>query len=42
VVGREEGREEGQVYHNFRVFATEMANSVDVIRPYLWGGPGWP
>jgi hypothetical protein len=40
---REEAREEGQVHQdNFGVFATEIADLVDFIRPYLWGGPGWP
>ena len=41
-IAREGGREEGQVYQNFGVFATEMTDSVDAIRPYLRGGPGWP
>jgi hypothetical protein len=40
VVGQKNAREEGQgEQENFRVFATEMANSVDFIRPYLEGGP---
>ena len=43
---REEGRGEGQEYQgNFRVLTTEIANSIELIRPYLGpypaGGPVW-